>query len=376
MDLEHYHSYLQVDLGAIERNVARIRRHIGPGRELIPVVKGNAYGLGTAEVARTLSQRCGVRLMANANLQESIQIRQANIPTDLMILGGLPPHAIPYAAQYDVQPTVFNRETAELFSRACRNLGKLGKIQIKLETGMGRVGVKPGPELDQLLDCVLGLGNLEIAGVFTHYATAYQPGSDYTRRQLALFQQGVEQMEARGIRPPYVHSAATAATVWLPESHCTHVRCGSLYLGYSNLQSRENPLGVEEPATWRAFITNIRRIEPGESVGYQRHFTAQKPTTVATVDIGYSAGLNRPLALAGGPVLVKGRRTRYLGVCMDQCFVDVTDIDCQLFDQVTLLGRDGDAFLSLFELADFIDQNIHSLLSAVNPNSVLRVYEN
>ena len=364
MDLEHYHSYLQVDLGAIERNVARIRRHIGPGRELIPVVKGNAYGLGTAEVARTLSQRCGVRLMANANLQESIQIRQANIPTDLMILGGLPPHAIPYAAQYDVQPTVFNRETAELFSRACRNLGKLGKIQIKLETGMGRVGVKPGPELDQLLDCVLGLGNLEIAGVFTHYATAYQPGSDYTRRQLALFQQGVEQMEARGIRPPYVHSAATAATVWLPESHCTHVRCGSLYLGYSNLQSRENPLGVEEPATWRAFITNIRRIEPGESVGYQRHFTAQKPTTVATVDIGYSAGLNRPLALAGGPVLVKGRRTRYLGVCMDQCFVDVTDIDCRLFDQVTLLGRDGDAFLSLFELADFIDQNIHSLLSA------------
>lgn len=137
MDLEHYHSYLQVDLGAIERNVARIRRHIGPGRDLIPVVKGNAYGLGTAEVARTLSQRCGVRLMANANLQESIQIRQANIATDLMILGGLPPHAIPYAAQYDVQPTVFNRETAELFSQACRELSKIGKIQIKLETGMG-----------------------------------------------------------------------------------------------------------------------------------------------------------------------------------------------------------------------------------------------
>ena len=193
-------------------------------------------------------------------------------------------------------------------------MGKIGKIQVKLETGMGRIGVKPGPELDQLLDCVLALGNLEIMGVFTHYATAYQPGSEYARRQLALFQQGVKQMEARGIRPPYVHSAATAAAVWFPESHCTHVRCGSLYLGYSNLQSRENPLGVEEPASWRAFITNIRRIEPGESVGYQRHFTAQRPTTVATVDVGYSAGLNRPLALSGGPVLVKGRRTRYLGV--------------------------------------------------------------
>lgn len=376
MDLKHYHSYLQVDLGAIARNVDRIRRHIGPEKGLIPVVKGNAYGLGTVEIARMLSRRCGIRLMANANLQEAILIRQAGIETDLMILGGLPPHAIPYAAEYDVQPAIFNRETAELFSRACRDRGKTGKIQIKLETGMGRIGARPGPELDRLLDRLLALDNLEITGVFTHFATAYQLGSEYARQQLALFRQGVEQMESRGIRPPYIHAAATAATVWLPESHCTHVRCGALYLGYSNLQGRENPLGVEEPASWRAFITNLRQLEPGESAGYQRHFVAQKPTMVATVDVGYSAGLNRPLALAGGPVLVKGQRTRYLGTCMDQCFVDVTGIDCRLFDQVTLLGRDGDEFLSPFELAEFIGQNVHSILTGINPNSVLRVYEN
>lgn len=376
MELEHYNSYLQVDLGAIERNVGRIRRHIGPGRGLIPVVKGNAYGLGTVEVARMLSQRCGVRLMANANVQESIQIRQAGIETDLMILGGLPPHAIPYAAQYGLQLAVFNRQTVLLFDQACRQLGKVGKVHIKLETGMGRIGVRPGEELEQLLDCLKQASNLEIVGVFTHYADAFHPGSEYTKKQFALFRQGVDQLETHGIRPPYIHTANTGATVWFPDSFCTHVRCGSLYLGYSNIAEHKNPLGIEEAAAWRAFITNIRQIGPGESVGYQRHFIAKQPTTVATVDVGYSAGLNRPLAQAGGPVLVCGKRTRYLGACMDQCFVDVTGIDCQLFDQVTLLGRDGEEFLSLFELADFVGQNIHSILSAVNPNSVLRVYEN
>lgn len=299
MELEHYNSYLQVDLGEIEGNIGRIRRHIGPGRDIIPVVKGNAYGLGTVGVARMLSQRCGIRLMANANVQEAIQIRQAGIETDLMILGGLPPHAIPYAAQYDLQLAVFNRQTALLLDRACRDQGKIGKIQIKLETGMGRIGVRPGQELEQLLDCLEETSHLEVEGVFTHYADAFHPGSQYTKEQFALFEQGVAQLNSRGIRPRYIHTANTGATVWFPESFCTHVRCGSLYLGYSNIAGRENPLGVRQAACWRAFITNIRQIEPGESVGYQRHFIAEKPTRVATVDVGYSAGLNRPLAQIG-----------------------------------------------------------------------------
>lgn len=133
-------------------------------------------------------------------------------------------------------------------------------------------------------------------------------------------------------------------------------------------------MGVEEPATWRAFITNIKQVRPGESVGYRRHFIAERPTTVATIDVGYSAGINRPLALQGGPVLVHGHKTRYLGICMDQSFVDVTGIDCKLFDEVTLLGWDNGQLLSLFDLAGFVDQNIHSLLSAISP-VVLRVYE-
>ena len=109
-------------------------------------------------------------------------------------------------------------------------------------------------------------------------------------------------------------------------------------------------------------------------MGYSRHFIADKKTTVATVDVGYSAGLNRNLAMTYGPVLVHGQRTRYLGVCMDQCFVDITGIPCQLYDEVTLLGWDEGELLSLFQLADHVQQNVHSLLASINPNIVLRVY--
>ena len=373
-ELEHYNSYLEVDLGAIARNVERVRRHIGPKHGIIPVVKGNAYGLGTVEVARLLAERCGVQLIANAHVLESMQIRQAGVDADLMILGALPPHAIPYGPRYDLQLTVFNRQTVELLSQACRQQGKVGKVHVKIETGLGRIGVEPGPPLEELLDAIEGAGTLEIVGVFTQFATAAQWGSPYARQQLALFQQAMEQVYRRGIRPQYVHTANTGATVWLPESYGTHVRCGSLYLGYSNLARRENPLGVEEPATWRAFITNIKEVAPGQSVGYLRHFVAEKPTKVATIDVGYSAGLNRTLALQGGPVLVHGQKTRFLGTCMDQSFVDVTGIDCQLFDEVTLLGHDGPAMLSLFEVAAFVEQNIHSMLSAINPVLVKRLY--
>ena len=126
-ELEHYNSYLEVDLGAIARNVERVRRHIGPKHGIIPVVKGNAYGLGTVEVARLLAERCGVQLIANAHVLESMQIRQAGVDADLMILGALPPHAIPYGPRYDLQLTVFNRQTVELLSQACRQLGKWAK---------------------------------------------------------------------------------------------------------------------------------------------------------------------------------------------------------------------------------------------------------
>lgn len=373
MNLQHYNSYIRIDLAKIESNIRKIKAHIGDGCGIIPVVKSDAYGLGTVEIARTLA-KCGIELIANSHLSESIAIRENNINVDLMILGALPPHAVKYAVEYDVQLTVFNIETAQIFSDECKIAGKTGKVHVKIETGLGRIGARPGQDLEILLDKIEELGNLEIVGVFTHFATADMVESEFAYAQLAEFERGLAQLSARGICPKYIHTANTGAAVWFEKSRCTHVRCGFLFLGYSNIVGRQNPVGVQEPATWRAFITNIKEVLPGQSVGYDRHFAPQKPTMVATVDVGYGDGVNRALALNGGPVIVGGVRTRYLGVCMDQCFVDVTGIDCKIFDEVTLLGGDGGECLSLFELADFAGQNAHSMLTALSP-AVLRVYE-
>lgn len=146
-----------------------------------------------------------------------------------------------------------------------------------------------------------------------------------------------------GITPRYVHCCNTGATAWLKEAYsvCTHVRTGSLYLGYSSIQNDWNPIGVEESGSWKTMIVNIREIVPGESVGYGRTFMPDHPAKVAVIGIGYGDGYTRSFAVSGAPALINGVRCRFVGTCMDMSFLDVTDVDCKIGDEVTLFGEDG-----------------------------------
>ena len=219
------------------------------------------------------------------------------------------------------------------------------KDHIKIETGMNRIGARPGKELSDLLSCIKGLGNIEIDGVFTHFATADQAnegkGNDFTREQFSRFLEGLSQIREAGITPRYVHCCNTGATAWLKESYsvCTHVRTGSLYLGYSS--NDWNPIGVEESGSWKTMIVNIREIVPGESVGYGRTFMPDHPAKVAVIGIGYGDGYTRSFAVSGAPALINGVRCRFVGTCMDMSFLDVTGADCKIGDEVTLFGEDG-----------------------------------
>ena len=146
-----------------------------------------------------------------------------------------------------------------------------------------------------------------------------------------------------GITPRYVHCCNTGATAWLKEAYsvCTHVRTGSLYLGYSSIQNDWNPIGVEESGSWKTMIVNIREIVPGESVGYGRTFMPDHPAKVAVIGIGYGDGYTRSFAVSGAPAIINGVRCRFVGTCMDMSFLDVTGVDCKIGDEVTLFGEDG-----------------------------------
>lgn len=348
MDVNYYNSRLEIDLDVISRNLEKIRAYTG-GLQVLPVVKSNAYGLGTAAIARHLVKHCGIRMLATARIFEACQIQDSGCTeTELMILGPVPDFSVPIAVERKIQVPIFRKEGALLLSQEAAKQGLPAiKAHLKLETGMNRIGVRPGKELDDFLRYVQELGNIEIDGVFTHFATADQAaqgaGNSFTRQQFALFQEGLDQVKRAGITPRFIHCCNTGGTTWLKEAYplSTHVRIGSLYLGYSSVQDDWNPVGVEECASWKTLIANLREIQPGESVGYGRAFMPDAPAKVATIGIGYGDGYLRSFAMAGAPVLIGGRRCRFVGTAMDQSFVDVTGVDCHIGDQVTLFGEDG-----------------------------------
>ena len=348
MDLNCYNSRLEINLSRIGRNIDKIRAYTG-GLGLIPVVKSNAYGYGTAAVANFLVHRCGIRFLAVARLFEACQIQDSGCPDcGILILGPVPAFQIPTIVKRKIEIPLFRVEDAKRLSEEAKKQGLASvKAHIKIETGMNRIGARPGKELSDLLSCIKGLGNIEIDGVFTHFATADQAnegkGNDFTREQFSRFLEGLSQIREAGITPRYVHCCNTGATAWLKEAYsvCTHVRTGSLYLGYSSIQNDWNPIGVEESGSWKTMIVNIREIVPGESVGYGRTFMPDHPAKVADIGIGYGDGYTRSFAVSGAPALINGVRCRFVGTCMDMSFLDVTDVDCKIGDEVTLFGEDG-----------------------------------
>lgn len=375
MELEFYNSYFEVNLQQIRDNIAIIRQRIGEGHNVMPVIKGNCYGSGTVEVATAIEQDCNIDIFGVAQIYEGVQLREAGVTCDILALSASVQHAIAYGIQCDLHMSLFEELSARRMSEEAAKLGTTAKVHIKLETGMNRIGVKPGKDLEVLVNLIRSLGNIEIMGVFTHFATSDEIDNAFSKLQLARFQDGVLQLHQMGIDPKYVHCCNSNAVVWLDEGYFTHVRTGSLYLGYSVIDTGDQHIGVKESGSWRAFIVNIKEVYPGEQVGYSGAFVPTKPTRVATISIGYGDGLHRPLAITGGPVLVNGKRTKYLGLCMDQTFIDVTGIDCEIGDEVTIVGYDKvtGELLSAYELQAHTGHTYVYQFSCISPR-VKRVY--
>ena len=250
-------------------------------------------------------------------------------------------------------------------------------VQVKIETGMGRLGVKPGAELSGLLDTVAALPNLEITGFFTHFATAETEEEPYAIEQHRIFLEALAEANARALSLRYVHCCNTGGATWFREAFGTHVRAGCIVLGIPSMNNHTNPLGLREALSWRAAITHIHWLEPGESCGYERFFVAQKRTRVAIINVGYGDGLYRPISTSGGPVIVNDTRTRFLAGCMDQCIIDVTGIPCAVGDEVTLIGRSrGGAVLSINELTERNNQPCTMALVTLNHRVARRYMRN
>ena len=345
---EYYTSRLIVDLDRLIENYRKTCE--AAGQEVIPVVKGNAYGFGIREITECLVKDCGAKIIAVSRLSEALEINDICRPgTDILVLMPLREKQLEAAVANDFQFAVCSEEDAELAGREAMRQGReKARVQIKVETGLNRFGIKPGEPLEKLLDKVRTLGNLEVTGVYTHFASSDEAdgpeGNAFTREQFARFKDAVSQVKAHGFSPQYVHCANTGGILWLKEARevCTYARNISLIYGYSYMDGDWNPLGVKEVATLRCRITNLKTVGAGETVGYGRSFRAERETKLALISFGYGDGYPRDLAVKkGGKVLVGGVKCPLVFMCMDTAMVDVTGVDCKAGDEVTVFGEDG-----------------------------------
>jgi alanine racemase len=370
--LGYKYSYIEVDLRQIRENIRHIQEATDCG--IIPVVKSNAWGQGTVPVARMLFEKAGFDVVAVAHVSEAAEIREAGFRDQtIMLLSGMPFHVIPYAVKYDLMMMVYNCETVERLSSEVRKAGlERFPIQIKIDTGFHRIGVPP-EKLDELLDAIEAAGNLEIAGVCSHYADSYNPDSEKTPEQYELFKKMVAHVKARGITPRYI-SIGCSPDIDRPDEISTHMRVGWGYIAYTPAGYLADYHGNRPSLTLRAFITDMHELKAGDSLGYS-NVVLDKPATTATISIGYGDGLYRPSTMHGGPLLIRGQYAHYLDECMDQTIIDVTGIDCKVGDEVTIYGKDkySDAYLTPTEVSKYADGN-STILQLYLTDRIARIY--
>ena len=327
-------SYLEVDLKAITKNALEIRREIGSGTKLIPVLKGNAYGLGAVRVAEALVKNCAVEMIALSHAEEGVEIRKAGINCRIMTMSIPLDWQVREAAEYGLILPLGSFRQFEVLKKAAAVLDRKIEIQIKLDTGLHRIGFTE-EETDRLCEELIRYREyLDIAGIFSHF---YDDNPEHMEKQAACFRAGIEKIRTAGIDPGICHIASSASVEASAMYHFDAVRIGRrLYLDNPDI-----PTGrIREAVSFRAFLTDIRERKAGETLGYSGEYTIKKDSRVGVLSIGYGDGLSPELAKAGAPVLINGRRAALLCLCMDQGFVDLDGIDCQPGDEVTIFGYD------------------------------------
>lgn len=370
MNKNLHNSVLYINMGQLRRNAEAILQELD-GAQLIPVLKGNAYGLGQEEVGAALAAIPEIRTMAVAQVSEGAALRRAGVKQDILVLGGVPVRLLAPAVELGLTLTVGRPGLLPLLAELGRAQGRPVQVQIKVETGLHRYGLTPGAELDGLLaEWREHAPWIRVTGAFTHFADLGDPAR--TEEQFQTYLRGVAQLERGGMEIPMRHVSASAASEYAPQYRLDGVRIGRrLYMDHPTA-----PLGtVREVCSWRAWVTRVRPLRAGDALGYGGNVRMPRDGMAATISVGYGDGLDPELVRVGGPVLIGGQRTRLLACCMDQTVVDVTGIPCAVDDEVTLLGGDGRGnWLSAQEVSLLIGEDEGCGLTSRLSGRVGRVY--
>jgi alanine racemase len=336
-----------VDLDAIAHNVRLIKGLTVGGAAVLAVVKANAYGHGATAVART-ALRAGAAWCGVATLAEGVALRESGITAPILVMGYTPAPLAADALAHDLRLTVYDRGVAEGLARAAAAAEKPCRVHVKIDTGMGRLGVLPD-DARAFVAALLAMKGLVVDGLFTHFSCS-EGDAEYTREQIRRFERATT-----GIDGPVRHACNSGGVFGFPEAHFDLVRPGLTLYGMSPYDAGREPAAIRQlrPALrWRSEVASVKTLPHGAPVGYSQRYRCEGERRIAVIPVGYGDGMRRTPHNAG-EVLVRGQRAPICGtVCMDQCMIDVTHIDdVALGDEVVLIGTQGAERISADEVA-------------------------
>lgn len=335
--------WAEINLSNLDYNIKNIKAKIGD-REMIGVIKADAYGHGSVKVAEVLREN-GCKTFAIATLQEAVTLREAGAKEEIIMLGLTPDMYADTIVNYDITPVVCDFANAKAFSDAAAKVGKTVSGLIAVDTGMGRIGYL-ADELEYAVEDVkkiAALPNFKIKGMFSHMSTADAFDKTYSHQQEAKYNKFYEALTAAGIEIPFRTLANSASIMELPTVYFDACRPGIILYGcYPSDEVDVNQLSIKPVMSVKANIVHLKDVPAGFSVGYGRRYISEKPSKIATIALGYADGYPRPYS-SQAKVIVNGVIAPIAGnICMDQCMIDVTDVpDVKVGDEVIVMGTDG-----------------------------------
>ncbi|MHC1748490.1 MAG: alanine racemase [Cellulosilyticaceae bacterium] len=364
----------EVSMEALKHNYRQIRTLIPKDTQVMGIVKADGYGHGAIEVAQILEKE-GVNRFAVAIAKEGEELRTAGITAPILVLGYTPPADIPTLIENDLTQTVFSYEMAEYISREATILEKDVNVHVKVDTGMGRIGFLSCPKSIEEIQLIAQLPHINLEGIFTHFSTADEEDTSYTKEQWSIFLGFLNELREVGIDVPVIHAANSAATMTHQYTHLNVVRTGIIMYGYypSNYLNGKK-LSLIPAMTLKTQVVHVKELPEGHYIGYGRKYCTHQKTKIATIPIGYADGYSRRLSNKGR-VLIRGTYANVVGsICMDQFMVDVSHIpDIKVGDEVVVIGTQSGKTISMEEVAALTDTINYEVMCMIGKR-VPRIY--
>ena len=346
METDAYSIWLEINLGAIRRNIQRISQITQ--KPVMAVVKANAYGHGLFDVSKT-AEKAGIARLCVARLEEAIALRDAGVNTPILVLGYTSPIDVSKAIHRSISLALFNPELAPQYNEAARSAGGKLNVHIKVDTGMGRLGIFPEGAV-QFIANVSQMPSMNIEGLFTHFASADEPQKATTDDQVIRFNKVLKELEAIGIRPSIIHADNSAGSLYYSKAWYDAVRPGNAIYGLDPSPDAPLPAGFEAALTWKTRLTSVKILPPGSGISYGHRYVTSANERIGASAVGYADGLRRKL---GNVALVRGHRVIQVGqVCMDQTMWQLDAVpEAKVGDEVVLIGKQGNERITAEEVA-------------------------